>query len=248
MVLHIATVSFTDEYHDDAMVSWETNFILFNHSATQLISAIVRGSTPTRSFLKLTYTDVYFAVIIKPDGRVALIDFGQTKEIPHDLRKKLCAFYLALYAGNKLYIMKTFGDLGIELSIPFEDMDDKLKELIPVYANGLLDTAPLPSNIEINPFSSDSPLNELPIKHFNPDLFMVLRTMGLLRALCETYKVTTAMSTVFWSYALKGLWRRASSDEARKRRADDVCSALVSRAASPFSPLCRDNEDSCNMY
>lgn len=131
--------------------------------------------------------------------------------------------------------MKTFGDLGIELDIPFEEMDDKLKSLIPVYANGLLDTAPLPPDIEINPFAADSPLNQLPIKHFNPDLFMVLRTMGLLRALCTELQVPIAMSSIFWSYALKGLWRSGPSDAARKRRAKDVRSALVSRVASPFT-------------
>lgn len=177
-------------------------------------------------------------IIVKPDGRCALIDFGQTKEIPDELRVLLCKFYLAINSGNNMYIMKTFGDLGIELSIPFSQLDPHMKQLIPVYANGLFDTATLPDGIDIDPFSANSPLKTLPIRKFNQDLFMVLRTMGLLRALVETLTVgssNVSMASIFRKFALKGLVRQEVSAQAKNRRTQKVKAALLSRVASPFA-------------
>ncbi|CAN8073131.1 unnamed protein product [Agarophyton chilense] len=176
-------------------------------------------------------------LIIMRDGKVALIDFGQAKELPEDLRKKLCAFYLAINSKNNLYILKTFSDLGIELDIRLEDIDEKFMRMIPHYANGMLDTAPLPPEIEINPFSTESPLRQVPIKKFNPDLFMILRTMGLLRSLTETLNVETTdcwMSNVFRPYALRGLRRNDISEFAKKSRSRAIRSALTKGVPSPF--------------
>lgn len=183
----------------------------------------------------LAHCDPHFGnIIVKPDGRVALIDFGQTKEVPDGLRRRLCAFYLALCSGNRLALMKTFGDLGIELSIPWHEMDESILEMVPIYANGLLDTGPLPSGMDIDPFSEQSPLKKLPIKKFNQDLFMVLRTMGLLRVLCETHGISTPMSKVFRPYAVQGLLRTQQCENAKRRRRDDVRAVLTSSVASPF--------------
>lgn len=137
------------------------------------------------------------------DGRIAIIDFGQAKQVPAKLRKKLCTFYLALCSGNKYRIMHTFRELGIELDT--DAVDETTINLIPTYATGMLDTAPLPDEVEINPFSEGSPLKKLPIKKFNPQLFMILRTMGLLRSLCVTLNVNISMAQVFKPYAYKGL-------------------------------------------
>lgn len=185
-------------------------------------------------------------VIVQRDGRVALIDFGQTKEIPADLRKRLCWFYLALCSGHKLYILKTFSELGIELDIDVNNLDEKIIDMVPVYANGMLDTAPLPADVEINPFSRDSPLNEVGIKRFNPDLFMVLRTMGLLRSLCDTLDVDIALSQVFRPFARRGLSRRVPSDMEKQRRSEAVRSALTSSVPSPFAVFEEESQtDTC---
>ena len=133
--------------------------------------------------------------------------------------------------------MKTFGDLGIELSIPFSQLDAKMRDLIPVYANGLFDTGILPEGIDIDPFSANSPLKTLPIRKFNQDLFMVLRTMGLLRALVETLTAgnNISMATIFRRFAVKGLVRQDISPQAKNRRTQKVKAALLSRVASPFA-------------
>lgn len=150
---------------------------------------------------------------------------------------------MALNSQNKQYILKTFFDLGIELEIP-EDVDkEKLMDMVPIYANGLLDTAPLPSDIEINPFSLESPVQQMPIRKFNADLFMVLRTLGLLRALSETLEVNRQdcwMSTLFRPFAARGMRLEGMSETQRRRLSVATQSKLTSGASSPF--------DSCDAY
>lgn len=187
-------------------------------------------------------------MLVLRDKRVALIDFGQAKELSRDLRQRLCAFYLALWSKNNLYIMKTFGDLGIELDIRPEDIDDKFIEMIPVYANGMLDTAPLPPDVEINPFSEASPLKQVPIKKFNPDLFMILRTLGLLRSLSETLQVDGSecwMSTIFKPYAQKGLKYNGPTDAAKRKTSAQIRSSLTTGVSSPFDPVETDWGEYC---
>lgn len=122
--------------------------------------------------------------------------------------------------------------------------------MIPHYANGMLDTAPLPPEIEINPFSEESPLKQVPIKKFNPDLFMVLRTMGLLRSLTETLRVDDMdcwMSCIFKPYALRGLRYGGPTELQRRKRSQAVRSALTTGVSSPFDSLETDSGEYCNM-
>lgn len=174
------------------------------------------------------------------DGRAALIDFGQAKELDEDLRKKLCAFYLAINSKNNLYILKTFADLGIELDIRAEDVNADFIEMIPHYANGMFDTAPLPDDIEINPFSDRSPLKKVPIKSFNSDLFMILRTMGLLRSLSETLNADSPecwMSTIFQPYAARGIRQTGMSKAARGVLSRQIQAKLSAAIPSPFESV-----------
>ncbi|KAI0562957.1 aarF domain containing kinase [Gracilaria domingensis] len=205
----------------------------------------------SRRALTMTYVDG-----VRPDNSLALNHWGikpkdvlkAAKEIPDDLRKKLCAFYLAINSKNNMYILKTFSDLGIELDIRFEDIDEKFMRMIPHYANGMLDTAPLPPEIEINPFSSESPLKQVPIKRFNPDLFMILRTMGLLRSLTETLNVETTdcwMSNLFRPYALRGLRRKGMSDYEKRSQSRAIRSALTKGVSSPFDSQNDESTEFC---
>lgn len=178
---------------------------------------------------------------------MALIDFGQTKEIPRDLRHKLCAFYLAVCAQDNVQIMKTFGELDIELDIMPKDMDEKFYEKVPTFANGLLDTAPLPTSISMNPFAKDSPLQAVPIKRFNSDLFMILQTMGLLRSLSDTLRVDSPdcwMSNLFRPYAKRGISHMGPSDIEKNQQSALIRASLTSGVASPFETQ-PDWGDSC---
>jgi predicted unusual protein kinase regulating ubiquinone biosynthesis (AarF/ABC1/UbiB family) len=59
-------------------------------------------------------------LLVQRDGRVALIDFGQCKQVPEALRSKLCAFYLAVRGRQSGRLAETFAALGIDLAVPAE--------------------------------------------------------------------------------------------------------------------------------
>lgn len=179
------------------------------------------------------------SVLILRDRRVALIDFGQSKELSTELRRRLCTFYLAVNSGNREYIAKTMIDLGIEIDVGSEKDFDKLVEIAPMYANGLWDTAPLPDGVDINPFSARNPIQQMPIRQFNSDLLMVLRTMGLLRALVETLEIddpSCYMSTLFRPFATRGLRSTPQNRTKRHRSTAAVRVSLTTDVSSPFEP------------
>lgn len=183
----------------------------------------------------LIHADLHMGnAMVDRKGRVALLDFGQTKRISDDLRLKLCAFYQAQSSGHSGYIAHAFAALGIELDMP-EQPEPSLLALIPVYANGLLDTQPLPADVDISPFSSRSPLQQVAIKRFPPELLMILRTVGALRALAEALQVDgVPMSDVFLRFARKGARVRVdAAAEARRERL--TAEALTNAVASPFT-------------
>lgn len=154
-------------------------------------------------------------------------------------------FYLAITSKNELFIAKSMLDLGIEVDPNVKMSKEEIIRMMPTYANGLMDTAPLPEKVEINPFSEASPLKQLPITKFNPELFMILRTMGLLRALTETLGVHQPdcyMSTIFRPYALQGLRRKLPAQPERRRKAWAIRSSLTSGISSPFDAALNDSD------
>lgn len=176
-------------------------------------------------------------MLILRDRRVALIDFGQSKKLDTELRRRLCTFYLAVNSRNNGYIAKTMIDLGIEIDVGNEKEFDKLVEIAPMYANGLLDTAPLPDGVDINPFSASNPIQEMPIQSFNSDLFMVLRTMGLLRAFVEALEIddpSCYMSTLFRPFATRGLRSTSQNSAKHHRSIAAVRASLTADVSSPF--------------
>lgn len=155
-------------------------------------------------------------------------------------------FYVALNSRNDLFIAKTMLDLGIEVEPDVDMPKEELIRMMPIYANGLLDTAPLPEGVDINPFSENSPLKKVPIKKFNSELFMILRTMGLLRALTETVEVHRSdcfMSALFRPYAIRGLRMRGQSENDHRRRVAAVRASLTTGVSSPFE---KTSDTSCN--
>jgi predicted unusual protein kinase regulating ubiquinone biosynthesis (AarF/ABC1/UbiB family) len=224
------TMTFIDGVRPDNAVAMK----LWGIKPETIATAIGRAIGQMMLVDGFMHADVHLGnILVLRDGRVCLIDFGQAKRLPEDLRLKLCEFYIALGTGHRLYILKTFGDLGIELDVDPAEMGEAFLDLVPSFANGMLDTAPLPPEIEISPFSEKSPLKTMPIRKFRSDLFMVLRAMGLLRALCDVLDVELAMSSVFAPYARAGL-RKRNDPGLEARRHARVRSALTAGVALPF--------------
>jgi ABC1 atypical kinase-like domain len=208
---------------------------LFGIRPERVVRAVGRAIGQQMLVDGLQHADLHLGnLLVDRLGRVALLDFGQTKRIDDDLRLKLCQFYKAMATGHAGYITFAFAALGIELDMP-DKPDPSLLAMIPLYANGLLDTQPLPADVDISPFSSRSPLQQLPIRKFPSDLLMVLRTVGALRALADALAVDDiAMSEVFLPYAKRGARVRVDP-AAEARRARRVAEQLTAGVASPLA-------------
>eukprot|EP00250_Pteridium_aquilinum_P004612 c14821_g1_i2 orf=544-2046(+) len=118
-------------------------------------------------------------ILITDKGKIALLDYGQVKELPCSLRRDYAKLVLALYAGEPFEIGRCLEKLGVVLGAKIES--DPAAFL--VMASGLFDTKLPPGRSKSIPFGEDSTLAKFPVKNFPKELFFVLRTVHILRGL-----------------------------------------------------------------
>ncbi|CAI5495741.1 unnamed protein product [Closterium sp. Naga37s-1] len=118
-------------------------------------------------------------LLICPDRKVALLDYGQTKRLPDSLRLNLARLMLAMADKDMPRVGSLFQALGIRTTkTVFEDPKSfhRMSSL-------MFDTAVSEGVTTSNPFASESTLKRNGIEKFPEDLFFVVRTMQLLRGL-----------------------------------------------------------------
>ncbi|GJP40542.1 hypothetical protein CLOM_g211 [Closterium sp. NIES-68] len=118
-------------------------------------------------------------ILICPDKKVALLDYGQTKRLPHTLRLNLARLILAVADKDMQRVGTLFKAVGIRTTLTaFEDPKSfhRMSSL-------MFDTAASEGVTTSNPFSSESTLKRNGVEKFPEDLFFVVRTMQLLRGL-----------------------------------------------------------------
>ncbi|CAI7805968.1 unnamed protein product [Closterium sp. NIES-53] len=118
-------------------------------------------------------------LLICPDKKVALLDYGQTKRLPDSLRLNLARLMLAVADKDLIRVGSLFQASGIRTTrTVFEDPKSfhRMSSL-------MFDTAMSEGVTTSNPFASESTLKRNGIEKFPEDLFFVVRTMQLLRGL-----------------------------------------------------------------
>lgn len=126
-------------------------------------------------------------ILVMKGGRVGLIDYGQSKKLPDRYRLPFAKMILALEKKDDEEICKALDLLKIETS----KGDKKLKAKI---AWGMFDTEGI-----VNPFDPDSPIKQVSVENFPPDLFFVLRVSQLLRGLANGMKIQDFSAAKQWS-------------------------------------------------
>lgn len=118
-------------------------------------------------------------ILVMSKGKIALLDYGQVKELPNQMRLDYAKLVLAMNAGNPSEMGRCFEKLGIVLGKNVESNPT----LFSLMASSLFDTK-LPSGCSTSdPFKKDSLLKQIPVNNFPKDLFFVLRTIQILRGL-----------------------------------------------------------------
>ncbi|KAH7664219.1 Cadmium-transporting ATPase protein [Dioscorea alata] len=133
-------------------------------------------------------------ILICKDSEVALLDYGQVKQLPDDLRLGYAKLVLALADRDIPKASQSYKELGIETR---SNCDDEQRELFHL-AERMFDTRRPPGVTIMSPFAEDSSIRKVGVESFPEELFCVLRTIQLLRGLSVGLGI---------NYSCSDLWR-----------------------------------------
>ncbi|KAH8486768.1 hypothetical protein H0E87_025685 [Populus deltoides] len=118
-------------------------------------------------------------ILICKGSKVALLDYGQVKDLPDKLRLGYANLVLAIADCDPIRAAESYRDLGIDTSSKCEN---ELQELFRL-AETMFDTKLPPGVAMLQPFAEDSSIKKVSVEAFPEELFSVLRTVHLLRGL-----------------------------------------------------------------
>nr|XP_016501005.1 PREDICTED: uncharacterized protein slr0889-like [Nicotiana tabacum] len=118
-------------------------------------------------------------ILICRGAEVALLDYGQVKDLPENLRLGYANLVLAIADGDATRAKESFKELGLNT---LSNCEDEQKERLKL-AQGMFDTKLPPGVKTLQPFSEESSVKKIAVEAFPEELFSVLRTLQLLRGL-----------------------------------------------------------------
>lgn len=118
-------------------------------------------------------------ILICKGAEVALLDYGQVKDLPENLRLGYAKLILAIADGNATTAKESFKELGIDT---LSKCEDEQKEMLKL-AQGMFDTKLPPGVKMMQPFSEESSVKKIAVEAFPEELFSILRTLQILRGL-----------------------------------------------------------------
>ncbi|MED6220513.1 hypothetical protein PIB30_045500 [Stylosanthes scabra] len=118
-------------------------------------------------------------ILICRGSEVALLDYGQVKDLPEPLRLGYANLVLAIADSDPLRAEESYRELGIKTVSNCENEQQELFRL----AATMFDTKLPPGVTMLQPFSEESSIKKIGVQSFPEELFSVLRTVHLLRGL-----------------------------------------------------------------
>ncbi|TKW18287.2 hypothetical protein SEVIR_5G423900v4 [Setaria viridis] len=155
-------------------------------------------------------------ILICKDTEVALLDYGQVKEMPDDLRLAYANLVVAMADDDFLRAEEGFRELGIKTRTI---ADNKLEELFQLSLR-MFDTRLPPGVTVMSPFADDSSLTKIGVESFPEELFSVLRTIQLLRGLTVGMGLTFSCAQQWRPIAEEALLKagRLRDSKSKKKR------------------------------
>ncbi|KAI4343655.1 hypothetical protein L6164_010977 [Bauhinia variegata] len=118
-------------------------------------------------------------ILICKGSEVALLDYGQVKDLPEQLRLGYASLVLAIADSDPTRASESYRELGIDTLSKCENEQQEMLRL----AETMFDTKLPPGVVMLQPFSEGSSIKKIAVKAFPEELFSVLRTVHLLRGL-----------------------------------------------------------------
>ncbi|KAL6613986.1 hypothetical protein ACP70R_036256 [Stipagrostis hirtigluma subsp. patula] len=153
-------------------------------------------------------------ILICKNTEVALLDYGQVKEMPEDLRLAYANLVVAMADDDFLRAEESFRELGIKT---WTIADNELEELFQLSLR-MFDTRLPPGVTVMSPFADDSSLHKVGVQSFPEELFSVLRTIQLLRGLTVGMGLSFSCAQQWRPIAEEALLKAGRLRAAKSRR------------------------------
>ncbi|XP_020590905.1 uncharacterized protein LOC110031832 [Phalaenopsis equestris] len=163
-------------------------------------------------------------ILICKDSKVALLDYGQVKNLPDNLRLGFANLVIAIADKNPTKAAQSYRELGIE-TLNSDDVEELFQLAIKMF-----DTK-LPRGMTVlSPFSEDSSLKKISVQSFPEELFSVLRTMQLLRGLSVGMGISYSCAEQWRPLAEEALYRAGRlNDNSFKAKRSGILQTLFRR-------------------
>ncbi|KAM7475712.1 hypothetical protein LguiB_022955 [Lonicera macranthoides] len=118
-------------------------------------------------------------ILVCKGSGVALLDYGQVKDLPDELRLGYANLVLAIADKDPIRALDSYRELGIDM---VSKCDNEQREMLRL-AETMFDTKLPPGEMMLQPFAEGSSIKKFDVRAFPEELFSVLRTVHLLRGL-----------------------------------------------------------------
>ncbi|KAK1572346.1 hypothetical protein Q3G72_031210 [Acer saccharum] len=155
-------------------------------------------------------------ILICKGSEVALLDYGQVKDLPDKLRLAYANLVLAIADNDPIRASESYRELGIDTISTCENEQQELFKL----AQTMFDTKLPPGVMMLQPFSEESSIKKIGVQAFPEELFSVLRTVHLLRGLSVGLGINYSCSEQWRPIAEEALYLAGRlKDKDRKTKA-----------------------------
>lgn len=131
-------------------------------------------------------------ILVQPDGRLALIDFGLTKEFPDAVRDAFAHLVIASASHDAVAVLEAFGELGIRTK-------HQEHQSILTLVRLLFEERPLIGSDVVE--QTDQVLRFNPINAIPSDIVLLGRVIGLLRGVAASLEVPFTPMEMLLPYA-----------------------------------------------
>ncbi|GMY15045.1 putative aarf domain-containing protein kinase 1 [Fagus crenata] len=142
-------------------------------------------------------------ILICKGSEVALLDYGQVKDLPEDLRLGYANLVLAIADDDPIRASESYREMGIDTVVKCENGQQEMLRL----AQTMFDTKLPPGVVTLQPFSEESSIKKINVQAFPEELFSVLRTVHLLRGLSVGLGINYSCAEQWRSIAEEALYR-----------------------------------------
>ncbi|XP_024929042.2 protein ACTIVITY OF BC1 COMPLEX KINASE 8, chloroplastic [Ziziphus jujuba] len=142
-------------------------------------------------------------ILICKGSEVALLDYGQVKDLPDSLRLGYANLVLAIADDDPVKASESYRELGIETVSNCKNEQQELFRL----AQTMFDTKLPPGVTMLQPFAEESSIKKIGVQSFPEELFSVLRTVHLLRGLSVGLGINYSCAEQWRPFAEEALYR-----------------------------------------